>query len=427
MTMGIQRREFAHVPIRSISPLPALPHLTSLAILLLGLSFLGLGCAGPLPDSEDLPARVEKAAEGIEDDPLIEARRAGVEAARAREERATPIDEVELRVGEVYVDDDHGVRVSARVPVKRPAELRAQRQVYRAETEIAVSRLEEASLERRAELCFPSVSALAHGERQRIYAGYASRQELLLAWNEEWRSSGTIDELRGARFELESKTHVATRKPLPMRIPDQILGSLPRVGAPPSQLVLDPDVLRRTVGQHHPSVGLRRATAARYRALAERAQARRMPWLRFFDVSYEHRSNRDEENGVGGRLAFSVPLGGRQNADLDRYRHLVQQESSEATAALNQQMEQGLGALVELQEFEADAAQYRELEELANRAERIADHWRQNRLAKPAAVAALLDEALAARTAVVDARERAAIAGCTLLAMTGVSAETWPR
>ena len=41
----------------------------------------------------------------------------------------------------------------------------------------------------------------------------------------------------------------------------------------------------------------------------------------------------------------------------------------------------------------------------------------------PLQVAALLDEAFAARTAILDARERAAIAGCTLLAMTGVPPE----
>ncbi|MEE3327266.1 MAG: hypothetical protein VX252_08030, partial [Myxococcota bacterium] len=37
------------------------------------------------------------------------------------------------------------------------------------------------------------------------------------------------------------------------------------------------------------------------------------------------------------------------------------------------------------------------------------------------------DEAFAARGAVVDMRERAGLAGCTILIVTGVAVEEWPR
>ena len=358
---------------------------------------------------------------------MIEARRAGVEAARAREEAPSAIDEFQVRVRHDYDETDSDLRLTARVPVKRPGEIRAQREILRAETEIAVSKLEEASLERRVELCFPSVDALAYEERLRIYARYANQQELLYAWNEEWRNSGLIDELRATRFALESKTHIATQKPMPIRIPDQILGVLPVITTIEKKLVLDLDVLRETVGQHNPSLASGRATSDRYRALAQRAKARGLPWLRFVDVSYEHSSNDKRENSFGGQLAFTVPLGGRQNADHRRYRHLVAQEFSETAALLNDQLDRTLDALVEIQAFESGVGRLRELDELATRAEEIAEQWRRKRLAKPSAVAALLDEALSARSAILDARERAAIASCALLSTSGVALDEWPR
>jgi len=392
-----------------------------------GLALLvAIGCAGPIPESAIHEDRIEKATQGLEEDPAIEARRSGVEAARAREEGTGPIDEFELRVGARTLESND-LRVLARVPVKRSKEIRAERLVLRADTEIAISKLEETSLERRAELCFPSVDALAYAEREKIFSGYADRQDLLLAMNKEWRSSGMIDELRAARFELESKTHLATWKPAPVQAPNEILGSLPTIGENGSRLVLDPTAIEQTVGRHHPSVGLRRATAERYRAMSQRARARRWVGLRFFDVSYEYTTDNDGSSGVGGRVAFTIPLGGRNSADSNRYQHLAEQEDSKGRVQMSEQMARSIEALAEIQEFEAVADQLRELEALANRAEEIADQWRQDQLAGPPAVSALLDDAFAARNAIVDARERAGIARCTLLAMTGISPDAWPR
>jgi hypothetical protein len=393
--------------------------------LLLSMAF---GCAGPIPEPADHPVRIEKAAEGLEGDPAIEAAREGIAAARAREEETGPIDEFELRLGQRDFESSD-VRVLARVPVKRSKKMRAERDVLRAETEIAISKLEEMSLERRAELCFPSVDALAYFERERIYSAYADRQGVLLTMNREWRESGMINELRAARFELESRTHLTTWKPSPVRIPDQILGSLPEFGDGNRgmKLVLDPDLLEQTVEQHHPSVGLRRATAEHYRAMSEHARAGRMPWLQFFDISYEHRSGAGDDDRVGGQVSFSVPLGGRSNAGFNRYKHLAHQEASEAEVLVREQVIRSLEALGEIQEFEASVDRLQELETLAARAEAIAERWRDEQLGEPPAVSALLDEAFSARNAVVDARERAGIAGCALLAMSGVTAQEWPR
>ncbi len=57
----------------------------------------------------------------------------------------------------------------------------------------------------------------------------------------------------------------------------------------------------------------------------------------------------------------------------------------------------------------------------------VAERWWENRLATPEQVADLFDEAFDARSAVLDARAEAGLAGCRLLSATGVSAAAWPR
>jgi hypothetical protein len=388
-------------------------------------ALLGPSCAGA--PAFDPGPRIEAAQEGLSEDPAIQARVAEVEAARVREQGEALIDEIELRLGGEYDDPEHRLRVLARIPIERPGQLRARREVRRAETEVAVARLEEASLERRAELCFPSVEVLVHRERVSIYEAYAARQQALLEWNEEGRSAGTIDELAATRFEIERRIKLATREPARPPQVEVVMAVLPELGAGPAELVQARPLLRETVRRHHPSAAVRRALAEGYRALSERARSEARPWVKFVDVTYQHESGGGGGHGAGGQLAFEIPLGARERADLGRYRALVRQEQSEEQRLVEEQVLRSLEALGELADFEARGAQWEELKGLALAAEQIADRWWRGRLARPSQVASLYDQALAARSAVLEARERAGIAGCTLLAMTGVPPERWPR
>jgi len=396
-----------------------------LGLLALAALVLVPGCAGP--PAPDYGPRIEAARRGLADDPAIQARAAEVEAAQAREQGEALVDAVELRVGDEYVDSEHRVRVTARIPVESPAELRTRREVLRADTEVAVARLEETSLERRAELCFPSVDVLVYRSRGSIYDIYAARQKALLEWSEDWRSAGTLNELSAARFEIESRLKLATREPPRPPQVEVVLPVLPEVGSRPRGLVRALPLLRETVRRHHPSAALRRATAERYQALSARAASQAKPRLKFVEASYRYESGAGGDHGGGGRLAFEIPFGIQERASAGRYRALVRQEQSEEQRLVDEQVLRSLGALEELADFEARAAQWRELQALAEAAEQVADRWWRGRLARPSQVAALLDQSYAARSAVLEARERAAIAGCTLLAMTGVPPESWPR
>jgi hypothetical protein len=351
---------------------------------------LAASCAGP-PEVDYQP-RIEEAKQGLADDPAIQAREAEVEAALAHEQGEAVVDEIEIRVGEEFVNE-HRVRVSARIPVKSPGELRTRQEVLRANTEVAVARLEQASLE----------------------------------WSGEWQRSGVIDELSATRFELERRLKLATREPVRPPQVEVVIPVLPEIEARPLRLVRALPLLRETVRSHHPSVTVRRATAERYRALSNRANSQAKPWLKFVDVSYEHESGGGGANGGGARLAFELPLGARERASAGRYQALVRREQSEEQLLVDEQVQSGLQALGELADFESRTEQWQELQQLAGDAEGIAERWWRDRLARPSQVASLLDEAFAARVAVLEARERAAIAGCTLLAMTGVPPEEWPR
>ena len=137
----------------------------------------GIACSTPSPPPSEHQQRIERAEQDLENDPIVQAHRAAVEAAQASEERPKLVDGIELRVGDGYLDNDHQIRPLARLKVRHPIEVRAEREALRAGTEIEIARLEEASLERRAALCFPSVEALALDERNSIYADYAERQQ----------------------------------------------------------------------------------------------------------------------------------------------------------------------------------------------------------------------------------------------------------
>ena len=398
---------------------PAPPLLLPIAVL------AALACASEPVSDASRRERIERATETVGDDPTVQARVEGVRAAEAREAQPQLIDEIEMRVGDDYFDDDHQVRVIARLPLNRPSETSAEREVLRAETDIALSRLEETSLERRAERCFPAIEALATKARREVFADYAEWQQALLAWNADWRGSGMINELAAARFELESRIKLAAWESAPVESEGDAAFALPEIGSRGGVLVRSAELVRETVRNHHPSVALRRATADRYRALAQRARARNQPWIKFVDVRYEYRTD-DDESGVGGQLAFEIPLGG-QTANAGRYEALLRESAGEQQGLVEDQVARSLQALSELQEFEARTGDWRTLERLAREAEAMAERWWRERLAKPSEVAALLDEAFAAKSAVLEARERAGSSRCTLLAMTGVSADDWPR
>jgi hypothetical protein len=315
----------------------------------------------------------------------------------------------------------------ARIPVPDPAQVRARRAVRRAETEASIARLDETSLRRRAELCFRSIESEAHRERSAIYDLYARRQRALLEWNEESRRLGIQSERPATKFRIEARIKLATRKPGPPPEPSAVTDPLPPLGRGQGTLLTSTELLLDLVRTHHPSPALHRAIAASYEALSTRAQTAARPWFEFVDLDYERIFSDQSRNDIGGQLAFRIPFGVESRADASRFRALGRSETLEGEGLIQDQMRQSIFALKEFQYFESNTEEWQELLELARSAEQVAGRWGEERLASPSQLETLIDRAYDARVAVLGARERAGLAGCTVLALTGVSLDDWPR
>ena len=119
--------------------------------------------------------------------------------------------------------------------------------------------------ERRAELCFPSITTSASREKQVLYDEYAEKRQELLSWTAEWLRAGTVDELRGTRFEMESRIRLVSWRPEPAPVPQFLMASLPPLPDPAAQLAMldrSPQLVRAKIQRHNPSVERRRGATA---------------------------------------------------------------------------------------------------------------------------------------------------------------------
>jgi hypothetical protein len=395
---------------------------------------------------------VAEAQRGLEGDLAIEARVEEVQAAMARERGETALDEVQVRLREEYrsrtrpaatrtttsatstttvtgaesEDHDHSLRVMARIPVPNPREVRARRGLRRSDTAASLARLEETALIRRSELCFTSIESAAHTEQTVIYEDYARQQRALLERNEERRRSGSQSERTSTRFEVENRIKLATRMPGPAPQVEAVVRDLPRLEAPTGRLVRAHAVVRETVGEHNPSAAVHVAVSDRYAALSAREESRRWPWFDFVDLAYEREVTGDDDE-IGAQIALRIPFGAKARGNLDRYRALRKSQSLERERLVEENVRRSLFALEELDHFETHVEQWEELLTLARKADEVAERGWREQLARLSQIASLFEQAYEARIAVLEARERAGMASCTLLAMTGVPPEDWPR
>ena len=403
------------------------------AVMLLALFAWVSACKTLAPDDRQIERR--KAAEdaiakhGLQDDAAVEAGRAELEAELAREDGDAIADGFELRTaGEVQ--GDLGVPVLARMPIANVLALREQKKARRSSSEAALARLEEVVLERRAMLCLPSLDWLVHTERTQIYERYAARQSELVAWNAELGNAGMLDEVEVVGFELASKADLTTRlpnPPPPVVRPDLVFAVLPAVPERRESFSTRPESVREEVLRSQPAIGVHRALKARYEALSEREKISQYPSLKFVDLGFDALTHSGQKRAVLGRVSVEIPFGTNARAEARHYAALANRESSRERLAVEERIAQAQLALAELQAFHDRSARWRELLTLADSAEVVADRWFAQRLVRVGEVASLLDKVFRTRQAVLDARERAGLANCSLLAATGRTAANWPR
>jgi len=396
----------------------------SLALLALAL----LACAAPQP----APPRAATTSSGFREHALDAAAQASRARAAAADADGAPgvVRGVQLRVSGISARDiDQGQDMTAgvRVLLDRPWRVRAEGKSGAAARDAETFAARAAELRARAFTCDESVQGRAEAERQVLARTYAAQLAELLAWTVAFRAAGTIDPVTASRTELLIARRLLadeTADPV-FRIHDS-LGTLPAIEArQDKQLDRHPDHIVERIRTAHPSVQehLSRADQHGYSAAAELGE--RIPWLSFVQLDYgiEGQGVRD----LQGRLALEIPLddGSRgRSRSLDQLSESERYEAESEAALLNQQASIALHALTL---FENQSPSLAALEKQANDAEALSLRFMGDRREGPDKVAQLLAESYAGRLLVLEARERAGRASCSLAWATGVSASNWPR
>jgi hypothetical protein len=368
---------------------------------------------------------------GLGDDPAVRAAREQLEAALAVEDSAVAIDGLEIRAAGVFEGNDEKMTALLRLPVANPLEVSAEKEALRAKAEVALAEVERATLARQVALCLPSVRYLVLEERSRIYQAYADRYRALLEWNQELRQAGLLDEFRLSRFELEGRMRLATRDPSAVPSPSTLVGTdrvldllpLPVRGVAP--LADEPRLIRERLLRHQPEIGVHQASGKRFESLARREKGKRVPSLGFVDFGFEPVPFAQDKRAYVGRVGVEVPFGREASAKIRRYDALARAERSEGRALAEDHLREAQLALEEINGFRARSDAWLDLAALADTAEKVADDWRRERLTEPSQISGLLETVYSARLAVLDARERAGLAGCAVTAATGVTPSEW--
>lgn len=386
--------------------------------------------------------QVDEILRAAPDSPALQAEAARVEAALAREGEASVLDGINLRVEDVApasLDaDGDGIDVETRVSIRNPWAAASERRAREAETDGAIAELRQRALELDAADCERGVEAAGSAERLALHAWYEAQLEPLLRWSEECRAAGTIDELDAERLALGAQVTLEKRRPPHVEPPTGAGFRLPSISREKlAPLDRRPEAILATIDGHHPEAASMRAAARAYEALAKRARRSRLPWFGFVGLSYEFATADDDgdldldqvstADTIGAELTVDIPFGLDLHAETERYEALGRAETQDAEAAVQEAARLAQEALGQIAAFEGLSERLLALIEQADRAQALVERWGAGRLGDPRRVAAVLEQVFELRLEVVEARERAGLAGCVLLETTGLPSTQWPR
>lgn len=361
----------------------------------------------------------------------VQAEEARAKAVQAEAEGAPSMfDSVQLRVRNLDragIDSERGVGLGARFKLERPFSMATLAEALRNEGESARFLVDSARAEAEALTCAESVTA--HVEQARKTLSDEQRARLLdtLQWIQALSQASELDAVTAARASLAAKraliASVSAQKPARSHAS---LGALPDVAhAHPTALDTDSARLLATIEASHPAVHTHLAAQQRYLAEERTERRNRAPWLDFVELGYG--TNSSGADGISARLAVGVPLDDGSGGRSRKAALLAQSEAYGALGQLYALANGAAAALAELAIIEQHAADYLTLSSAADEAQQLASLLLTEHRGSPDKVAQLLDDAHAARLDILEARERAGQAACTLKFSTGVSYGSWPR
>jgi hypothetical protein len=181
--------------------------------------------------------------------------------------------------------------------------------------------------------------------------------------------------------------------------------------------------LEALIDRYNPDLATRRAAGRRFEALAEQAGAKGLPWLNFVEMDYQPYNDDEVRGDFAARLSVELPLSGEAGDAADGYRQRARAESLDGEALraeLRLAAEQALATLVAYREREAT---WTELLVAATEAEQVADSSIAARSGEADDLFSLVRRAQEVRLRALGWQEDVALAGCSLLAATGVRPE----
>jgi hypothetical protein len=361
----------------------------------------------------------------------VAAERARAEAAQAEADGAPSMfDSLQLRVRNLDrngIDSTQGVGLGARLQLERPFSMSALSESLRKEHAAARFLVDAAAASAQAATCSESVRARSAALRAGLVEALRARLVRSLEWLNALSSANQIDAVSAVRGVLSARRALVLGLLGEAKLRNhETLGPLPELSEQ-GRAALDRDAGRlfERIAKSHPQVRAHLADKERLLAKERFERRNRAPWLDFVELGYGTRA--DGLDDVSARLALGIPLDDGARGRTKKAALLAQSEEYEATGAAHTLALAAGAALSELAAFEQHAAEYLSLSAAADSAEKLADSLLAEHRGTPDKVVQLFDDAQQARLDLIELRERAGEAACTLKFATGVDYASWPR
>ena len=140
-----------------------------------------------------------------------------------------------------------------------------------------------------------------------------------------------------------------------------------------------------------------------------------------------HGPERNRAHGLETSFTIELPLDVRSGPAARRLKHLSEAERLDREALIDELTTEALRALAVMDDFEQRGTELATISKLAAHGEIELQRRISLRRGTPREAGNLLEEVFRARSSTIEARLRAARAGCTLLAVTKTHPMNWPR
>lgn len=362
-------------------------------------------------------------------DPHLDARRRALQAQLEAQPVATGIRRAELRVeGAELTDagDDRGPQFEVRLPLQHPWRLSANTDAHLAKVAQGMHQLSQDALELEVATCTRSARFVAHQLLSEAWEVQRDDLARVTAWLRDLHKTQNLTDasLRGHLLAHKSRLLRTQPQAAPAR-PDPLDTEAMALKAPQAPLDLSSAAVEALL-LLHPLWSAFEARQEGLMAMAQDAQARRVPWFQWISFNFEPATDNSDAR-VEALLSFALPVGLEERARAQSYDAQAQAVEWEARTVFELHRQRLRDALNALQTHEARVPELLALEADAEQAHQDLQTWVETRSVTPEEARNTAEDIFDLRRALVDARLDAALLRCEALALTGQPPATWPR